>query len=1089
MATDLDRLVVQLSADIRKFEKSFAKAQGISNKTFNSIERRAKKFDNSLSRIGGGLQRSLVRTGAILGTAFSVREIKNYADAWTTAGNKIRASAQVAGRASRTLEGIIDIANESRTGLTETSDLYSKLLRATKDVAKSELDVARATLIVNKAFKAGGAALSEQRAGILQLSQALGSGLLQGDELRSVRENAPLLAQALAKEFGTTIAGLKKLGADGELAIDRVFQAILNAQPEIEAAFAVTNATIQDSFTRLNNAFVQYIGQADSANGASAQLVAGLTSLADNFERNADVALKFAGIIAAGLLGRSLTRMIQGLALGSAELFVFGKAITFAAAGTRGALVTSALGAGIGGPIAAAVGIGAAALAAYVLITEEAGDSNVVAARKAQLYAEALKEIERAAEDAGEAVESAAERFVAAETLVLKKSVASIRKEIETIKDELRDLLTEALGGSFGADQGQLGGLLLTETQKAVIKLKDGIGDANFDANKFLETLSQIGFQRSEFEEAALGAQTLVDKFQALILAVEKAITRMATLGRVARDLSDIDIELADKAIRRGVNESRDRVDRFVQDRTDDSKATQAEQRIEKRTEQILKAFEKLEKAANEAGLSLGPFTEEMARAQAVIELANIATVKNTQAQLDAAKNLIQQFEGGAQLRAFEDTDERGRSSGVFRIGFSSDTITTLDRAGNEVVQRVTAGMVTTLADASRDLDRRIREGRAENAALIGQDRFDALNADQQAVLSSLEFNFGKLPDRIVKALIEGDAGDVAAAIRASVSPGSILQGRRDKEAEIFLGNASIEIQLREQRLQIVTDTIEKIAEQNEMIRLETGLIGESNAAQEAAILRQQTINDLKAAGIPITAEVIAQIDREVSARFNLVEAYDAAAEAHANFVQVQQQIAGAFQSALSGFIQDLVAGKDATEALGNALARLAQRLLDIALNQIFASLFGGLGGGLFGGGGGIGRFAGGGQPRRLQHGGMIRGPGGPRSDDVPVLASNREFIVNARATEANRGLLEAINSGKVKSFADGGFIGSRKPGGTNATQGSFTQAAPIVSTQVINRFDSASFLSEALSTPEGSRVILNDVSARPDAYRSALGL
>ena len=57
-------------------------------------------------------------------------------------------------------------------------------------------------------FKAGGAAASEQAAGILQLSQALGSGLLQGDELRSLRENAPLLAQAgttLGNKAGTAL--------------------------------------------------------------------------------------------------------------------------------------------------------------------------------------------------------------------------------------------------------------------------------------------------------------------------------------------------------------------------------------------------------------------------------------------------------------------------------------------------------------------------------------------------------------------------------------------------------------------------------------------------------------------------------------------------------------------------------------------------------------------------------------------------------------------------------------------------------------------------------------------------------------------
>ncbi|TGS09320.1 phage tail tape measure protein, partial [Mesorhizobium sp. M4B.F.Ca.ET.190.01.1.1] len=112
---------------------------------------------------------------------------------WTEAGNKIAASAVVSGRSARSLDDLNKIATDTRSGLTETVDLYAKLLRATAGVAKNEQQVADATEIVNKAFKAGGAEASEQAAGILQLSQALSSGILQGDELRSIRENAPII--------------------------------------------------------------------------------------------------------------------------------------------------------------------------------------------------------------------------------------------------------------------------------------------------------------------------------------------------------------------------------------------------------------------------------------------------------------------------------------------------------------------------------------------------------------------------------------------------------------------------------------------------------------------------------------------------------------------------------------------------------------------------------------------------------------------------------------------------------------------------------------------------------------------------------
>lgn len=65
--------------------------------------------------------------------------------------------------------------------------------------------------------------------------------------------------------------------------------------------------------------------------------------------------------------------------------------------------------------------------------------------------------------------------------------------------------------------------------------------------------------------------------------------------------------------------------------------------------------------------------------------------------------------------------------------------------------------------------------------------------------------------------------------------------------------------------------------------------------------------------------------------------------------------------------------------------------------------------------------------PNSLPHlasGGKIRGPGGPREDRVPAMLSNGEFVINAKSYNDNRALVEAINSGQVRAFADGGFVG-----------------------------------------------------------------
>lgn len=279
MATDVERLIVSLEARTKAFENALNRANGVANKSARQIERR---FADMNKNISATFANSLKNATALAGVGFSAREIVQYADAWTQAGNMIRAAAASAGVQTRSLEQLNAGANDARVGLSDYADLYARLIRSASGVAKSEEEIALATNLVSKAFKAGGASAQEQAAGILQLGQALGSGVLQGDELRSIRENAPIVAKAIADEFKVSISGLKQLGADGKLTSERVFRAIINAQKPIEAQFAATNATIGDSFTKLANNLTQYVGQANEAYGITETVGGIVNALADN---------------------------------------------------------------------------------------------------------------------------------------------------------------------------------------------------------------------------------------------------------------------------------------------------------------------------------------------------------------------------------------------------------------------------------------------------------------------------------------------------------------------------------------------------------------------------------------------------------------------------------------------------------------------------------------------------------------------------------------------------------------------------------------------------------------------------------------
>lgn len=502
MATDLEKLVVQLSADIKQYQSGMQDAMGVTNKQARAIEARWRQANKNLDGIGRGMAQSLVAPLAGIGAAIGTREILSYADAWTRAGNLIAAAGQVAGRSGRSLEGVNQIAQDSRAGFAETAELYARLLRSTSGVAQSETEVAQATATVTRAFKAGGAGASEMAAGILQLSQGLGSGVLQGDELRSVRENAPLLAQAIADYFGVTVAGLKKLGEEGKLTSDKVFKAILAAKGNIDRAFGATAQTIEDAVTRVNNAFTQYIGQSDEGLGASGRLTAGLNALADNFDRVADVTLKVASIIAGALVGRSIAGMIGKLGIATS-------AVTTFVAALRTASIATAIG-GIGaaaGPLGLLIGgTVATALALYYSRTQDA----TVGSKE---YAAALKQVENAAKAAAPAVKAVAEggSSDAGFAGAYKKAADELGAAIDPILRKLEAFTTAWVGNDAVVAQ-------FNKIQKLVEEV--GKGEAPVSRLKAaIEELGRVnGFAQIAAELNALigGIDTAAGKFDKL---------------------------------------------------------------------------------------------------------------------------------------------------------------------------------------------------------------------------------------------------------------------------------------------------------------------------------------------------------------------------------------------------------------------------------------------------------------------------------------------------------------------------------------------------------------------------------------------
>lgn len=310
MATDLERLIVSLEANVRGYERELRRAREQTDRASRDIERR---LEGMSARVNSIMSTSAKAIGALTTSFLSVNALKGYADAWTEAGNKIAAAGEEGAIAAKRQSELADIAIRSRSEFGATVDLYTGLYKATEELGKTQEDVARVTETISKAFTVGGQSASNAADAIRQLNQAFSAGKLSGDELNSVLEGAPPLARLIATEFKVGVGQLKKLGEDGKLSADKVFGAILKGTAEIERQFAVTVPTISNSFTNLNTALTRYVGQVDQGAGASAKFSQAINAMATNIDVVAPIAVSLAAALLAFTVGGPVGAGLAGL--------------------------------------------------------------------------------------------------------------------------------------------------------------------------------------------------------------------------------------------------------------------------------------------------------------------------------------------------------------------------------------------------------------------------------------------------------------------------------------------------------------------------------------------------------------------------------------------------------------------------------------------------------------------------------------------------------------------------------------------------------------------------------------------------------
>jgi len=257
------------------------------DKNLNKVEKTSKKVNNSVSKINKDVAVMTLGIGTLIS---ATRGMIKASDAWTSMESQLKLVTSSASELLDVQLSLSKVANDSRHSLEATTTLYARLSRATEHLNVTEAERLRATETINKALIISGATTQEATSTITQLSQAMASGVLRGEEFNSVSENGSEIMNILSRSLGKTIGELREMAHAGELTTKVLLDGLASGAETTDEKFAKMDTTVGQAFTNINSAVTTYIGRANTAVGATGWFSSGVEALTDGIN---DLSMEF----------------------------------------------------------------------------------------------------------------------------------------------------------------------------------------------------------------------------------------------------------------------------------------------------------------------------------------------------------------------------------------------------------------------------------------------------------------------------------------------------------------------------------------------------------------------------------------------------------------------------------------------------------------------------------------------------------------------------------------------------------------------------------------------------------------------------
>lgn len=349
MAT-LRELIIKISANSSSFQSEIARASRMGADYYKTMEQGGRKAaaatrqtQRSLSELNSQLATVKSSAAGLAGAwagAFATHQLISFADTWNQMNGRLRLASSSSDDFATAQQTLMQISQRTGTSLEANSNLYSRIAQSMRDAGYASSDVAKVTETVATSLKLSGASTQEASSVITQLSQALASGVLRGEEFNSIMENGGRLVKLLANGLGTTVGGLRNMANNGELTTAKIVPLLTNVEI-LRKEFDTLPESISGSAQKVQNAFMAWVGGANDAVGASSTL----SGVLDGLSNNMDSVANTAGVLVGVGLARYFGNMVGGVAMSTRAIISNTAAeVGLAQAQLRGAQVSVAAG-------------------------------------------------------------------------------------------------------------------------------------------------------------------------------------------------------------------------------------------------------------------------------------------------------------------------------------------------------------------------------------------------------------------------------------------------------------------------------------------------------------------------------------------------------------------------------------------------------------------------------------------------------------------------------------------------------------------------------------------------------------------------